>query len=131
MMVYGAEYMGNAASGMALEMYVNKTTAEGSIAAAPGPIPQLDNFNGVRITECRSGQFLAIHGVAPDEAQLGLSATEFLRPSLKAGRRVAMADLRKAAKALYGDDTYVRMMMLRETEETCACRELYPGAWQN
>ena len=31
--------------------------------------------------------------------------------------------------ALYGDEPGIRILSLRETEETCACSEYYPGVW--
>ncbi|MEQ8898927.1 MAG: hypothetical protein RID23_17745 [Roseovarius sp.] len=130
MMTHDVEYLGDETSGFTIETYLNKTSADGIVAGAPGPIPQLDNFNGVRVTDCRSGHFVAIHGVGQREAYAALTATEFLRPRLKAGQAVRTQDVRRAADALYGGESYVRVLTLRETEETCACREFYPGHWQ-
>ena len=131
MMTHDVEYLGDETSGQTIETYLNKTTADGIVAGAPGPIPQLDNFNGVRVTDCRSGHFVAIHGVGQREAYAALTATEFLRPRLKAGKAVRVQDVRRAADALYGGEHYLRVLTLRETEETCGCNALYPGLWQD
>ena len=128
MFVYGARYFGNADSGFVIEGYRNLDKGEVT-GGAPGPLPELDNFNGSRITECRSGHFVALHG-AFGEIEKVLGATEFLRAKMQGGKAFGIADVRKAARALYGNDAYVRMINLRETEETCACRDFFPGQWK-
>jgi len=128
MFVYGARYFGTEDSGFVIEGYRN-LDKDGVVGGAPGPLSELDNFNGSRIVDCGSGHFVALHG-AYGEIEKVLGATEFLRGKIQVGKRFGIADVRKAARAVYGDDAFVRMVNLRETEETCACRDFFPGQWK-
>ncbi|OWU83648.1 hypothetical protein ATO6_17455 [Oceanicola sp. 22II-s10i] len=129
MRVSGASFFGYSESGFILEQYRNLDTADGIIGGAPGPIPALNNFNGVRITDCRSGGMVAIDGISW-EADATLNATEFLRHKAQARKRFELAEVEQAARAVYGKSHGVRILRLRETEETCACNDHYPGLWQ-
>ena len=127
MYVYGARYFGDEHSGFVIEGYRN-LDKDAVIGGAPGPLPELDNFNGSRIIECRSGHFVALHG-AYGEIEKVLGATEFLRGKIQNGKRFGIGHVRKAARAVYGKDSHVRMVNLRETDETCACGDFFPGMW--
>ena len=72
---------------------------------------------------------LAIDGIGAYDAAGPLLATEFLRETVKAERAFTLQDVARAADALYGDEPGIRILSLRETEETCACSEYYPGVW--
>lgn len=128
MRVANAEGFGHYKSGLVAEQYVN-LEKDGVIGAAPGPVPALDKFNGMRITECRSGRILALDG-ASWSAMEQMVATEFLRQKVQAEKPLRLRDAEKAARALFGQDNYVRIIKLRETEETCACRDFFPGMWK-
>ena len=128
MMVYGVDYFGHDRTGFVIEGYRN-LDAGNVIGGAKGPVEALNDFSGVRITDCRTGRMLAIHGVFPDVQDM-MTATEFLRGKVQAEKAIAMRDVEKAAKALWGKDGYVRLVKLRETEETCACGEYFPGVWK-
>ena len=129
MLVYGAQAFGDGDSGLVIETYRNLDTADGRIAAADGPVPELNNFNGFRVTDCRSGRSVAVHGIGAGEGEAQMTATEFLRGDVQAGRKLSLKNVERAAKALYGKDGYARVLILRSKNETCACREIYPGAW--
>lgn len=91
---------------------------------ADGPRPSLDalaGFSGVRVVECASGRFLTIPFETPNDVTVALSATEFLRPTLQAGRSPDFASVQRAAEALYRD-----VGVLRETAETCGCSAAFP-----
>ena len=96
--------------------------AEASLRlAAPPPVAALDDFSGVRITDCSTGQIIAIStydGV--DGVSDKLLATEFLRPKIRAGKAVAYRDVQRAAKTIYGE-----VLLLRENVETCVCNYFY------
>ncbi|UYV35960.1 hypothetical protein N4R57_12985 [Rhodobacteraceae bacterium D3-12] len=128
MRISGAQDFGHYKSGLVVERYSNLDKGN-IVGGAPGPVPALNNFSGMRITDCRSGRMVALHGVGLQVVQ-ELSATEFLRSKVQGEKRVRLSDVEKAAKALYGQNNYVRIIKLRETEETCACREFFPGAWK-
>jgi hypothetical protein len=113
-------------SGVTVEQYQvdmqPDSSPHGVYRPVPAPVPALDGFFGVRVMHCASGTFFAIdtrHASATVAAVL--SATEHLRPQVKAGRRVALSDLQAAVAAAYG-----RPLRLRETEETCGCALAFP-----
>ncbi len=110
-------------SGVTFESYQVRWApdAEGVYRPLPGPIPELNAFSGVRVTYCRTGEFLAIADADMERALYGLRATEFLRKSIAAKRPPSFRDLRRAAEAVFGD-----VLIMRETAETCGCRTLYP-----
>lgn len=104
-------------SGVVVESYVNAAEMrDGAWTEAPPPVPELDLFQGVRVTFCPTGEFLAIPGGEAGEVSAALAATEFLRDAVQAGEAVGFADLRRAADALYGP-----VLVMRETEQTCGC----------
>lgn len=135
MLVFRAESFGHRGSGFVTDTYSNMIgrdrAAGGRSDFLPAPLPQLAKFNGYRVMDCRSGAFLAI-GVYNDKEMTGafglhdpdqLLATEFLRPKVQRKKPFTLADVQRAARALYsGRD--VRILELRETEQTCACKEL-------
>ncbi len=112
----------DALSGVIVESYWNKVEAKGGVyTARPAPVHELDDFRGVRVTICATGEFLAIRDVDPVEVSSALAATEFLRGAIKAGKQVNARQVQKAAKAVYGP-----VIHLRETEETCGCNIYFP-----
>ncbi|WP_306736730.1 hypothetical protein [Marimonas arenosa] len=128
MKVYDAWSFGYDDSGFVIEGYVN-LDRDGVIGGADGPVPALNDFNGMRITDCRTGRMLALDGVFPSDMDV-LTATEFLRAKVQGEKRFRLTDIEKAAEAVYGNKKYVRIIKLREIEETCACREYFPGLWK-
>ena len=105
-----------------VELYFNAQTLENNVYVdLPAPVPALRDFYGTRITSCATGEFLAIDGVKSDQVNASLSATEFLRDDLKAGRKISFRQIRRAAEAVYG-----KVLVLRETEETCGCAMYRP-----
>lgn len=127
MIVSQASDFGYAGSGFVVEHYTN-LDKDGIRGAADGPVAQLNGFDGMRITECRSGRIIALDRVFHDGVDK-LTVTEFLRGKVQAGKRFTMRGVETAAEAIYAKNDYVRIVKLRETEETCACREFVPGAW--
>ncbi len=123
MTVGNVQPLGDEGSGVVLEMYFNIVLLEGTIfRPAPGPVPALDYFSGVRVTQCASATFLAINGQTDvGEVAAALGATEFLRSSLQGKRAVSLGDMKQAVRAVYG-----KTPLLRETGETCACSIYFP-----
>ncbi len=122
MTIYNVQILGNGTSGVTVEGYANATTLRDTIyERRPGPVAALTDFSGSRVTFCETGDFVAIPGVSPASVNDSLSATEFLRAQVKADKRLRFADVKKAAKAVYDD-----VIVLRETEQTCACSIYFP-----
>mgnify|MGYP001597015873 CR=1 FL=1 len=113
-------------SGFLTEEYSNatRTDADGVSHNLSVSVPELDSFQGYRVIDCRSGEFVAIGATSTIRAH-HLLATEFLRSKVQDEKPFTLADVRRAAKALYkGRD--VKILTLRETEQTCSC-EYYTG----
>ena len=113
-------------SGFMVEEYGNesKLNADGDYQNLSVSVPELDSFQGYRVIDCRSGEFLAISASSVAAGQQ-LAATEFLRSKVQDEKPFTLADVRRAAKALYkGRD--VKILTLRETEQTCSC-DYYGG----
>jgi len=111
-----------AESGVTVERYGNSIDLQDNVyVSRPGPVPALNEFHGVRVTSCSTGDFLAIPQVEVDTVNGSLAATEFLRASVQSSRRVTFGAVRQAAKAVYG-----KVIVLRETEETCSCSVYFP-----
>lgn len=123
MTVYDVQRLGDSdTAGVTVEDYANATTLTDTVyEPRPGPVPALNGFSGARVTFCATGDFVAIPGQNASTVNSSLSATEFLRGKLQKAQPVRFADLRRAAKAVYGD-----VIVLRESDETCACSAFYP-----
>lgn len=130
MMVDSADFFGYDGSGFIIESYTSPTTEDGIIGGGKGPVPQLDNFHGFRVTDCRSGKIVAVYGASQFNDGQTMLATEFLRTRMQQQEPVKFTHVERAAKAVFGHDDYIRVVILRETEETCACGEYYPGLWK-
>jgi len=112
----------DANSGVTVERYANNHKVVNDVyTPVSAPVPQLEDFNGVRVTHCASGDFLAIRGVDVTEVSSALAATEFLRGAVQSGKRPTFAQVERAARAVYGG-----VIRLRETEQTCGCNTYYP-----
>ncbi len=114
--------------GFVYEYYGNLDSPDGVVGGADGPLPELNDFHGFRITECRTGRFVAVSDFDETFGKT-LLATEFLRHKAQNDQPFTMSDIMKAVHALYGNSPGVRILSLRETEETCACRDFFPGLW--
>lgn len=129
--VYSANIFGFGDSGFLIEDYMETTVNVGpdangnySSSVVTPPVPQLAGFNGYRITDCRSGEFLAIGASRYENPEERLTATEFLREKVQDQRAFSLSDVRNAAQAIYrGQD--ILMITLRETDGTCACDQFY------
>lgn len=130
MMVSGADLFAYDGSGFIIESYTSPDSEDGVIGGGKGPVPELDSFHGLRVTECRSGKMVAVYGAVQYRDGDTMLATEFLRTRTQQKKPIKFVHVQRAAKALFGHDGYTRVLMLRETEETCACREYYPGLWK-
>jgi hypothetical protein len=130
MRVYDATPFGHSESGFVFESYHSLDTADGRIAGADGPVPALNQFIGIRITECRTGKFIAVNGAPGNNSAAPMLATEFLRTRAQQQDPFRFVDVKRAAKALFGKDGFTQMSVLRETEETCGCNVLFPGVWK-
>lgn len=124
MRVSDGQSFGYYGSGFVTEEYSNAVEADagadGVFDQLPAPLPQLQGFYGYRVTDCKSGEFLAVDDFGKSSEHL--LATEFLRSKVQQEKPFTMADVRRAAAALYkGQD--IQMLTLRETEQTCACKE--------
>jgi hypothetical protein len=112
-------------TGVVVERYNDPSVpnAEGVyVNLSASPVKALHGFTGTRVTHCASGRFLALKDrFDPYEVNTAISATEFARSSVQAKKPVSFDALRRAAQALYGD-----YLVLRETEETCACNIFFP-----
>lgn len=112
----------DAQTGATVEDYSNAMRVVDTVyVSRPGPTPALNKFSGARVTFCPTGEFVAIRGAGVEAVSNSLAATEFLRADVQAGRRVSFADIKRAARAVYGD-----VIVLRETEQTCACATFFP-----
>lgn len=112
-------------TGLVLEDYRNGLSHGGN-SPLPAPIKTLEHFAGVRVTHCATGTMVAIPARnanvdETDRIRDMLSATEFLRPGVKAGKAVSARDLERAARALFDD-----VVVFRDNEETCGCNTFYP-----
>lgn len=88
----------------------------------PPPTPEMSKFQGVRVVDCAKGKMIAIDTLdSEEEVSAALTATEFLRNDLQAGRWPAWSKIQKAAQAVYGG--YIPMTT---DEETCGCAERFP-----
>ncbi|NHF74173.1 hypothetical protein [Paracoccus xiamenensis] len=124
MRVSNAESFGYYGSGFATEDYANALEddagADGVYDYLDVPVGDLARFSGYRVIDCKSGEFLAISHFGEAGAQR-LTATEFLRSKVQEEKPISLADVRRAAEALYkGLD--VAILTLRETEQTCSCK---------
>lgn len=126
MRVSGANSFGFYGSGFATEEYINglesDAGADGVYDDLPAPMPQLNGFYGYRIVDCATREFLAIDSPYGEEAAQ-LLATEFLRSKVQQQKPFSMADVKRAAQALYKGREDVTILTLRETEQTCSCKE--------
>ncbi len=115
--------LGGEASGFVVEDYSDPFQADenGVYVHRQATLAQLHAFDGVRVTDCATGQFLTIPDVRTNQASVALEATEFLRDDVQNSRSVSWRDIRRAAEALYDD-----VGLFRETEETCGCNWLAP-----
>lgn len=124
MRVSGAESFGFYGSGFATETYYNDLEqdpgADGVYDHLQVTVPQLEGFSGYRVVDCKSGEFLAI-GEYDGNAR-SLLATEFLRGKVQQEKPFAMADVKRAAQALYKGRDDVKILPLRETEQICSCK---------
>lgn len=123
MTTYGLQTLDpSGASGVTVEHYYNSVVQQGeALVNAPAPVAELQGFRGVRVTLCSTGDFLVIPDQDPVSVAAALSATEFLRADVQAGRPATFDALRLAARAVYGPP-----LVLRETEETCGCSWYFP-----
>lgn len=128
-MVVDNAMMFDPVGGFVYEYYGNLDSPDGVVGGADGPIPALNDFHGFRITECRSGRILAVSRFDETFGKTML-ATEFLRNKARNDQPFTMGDVKSAAKAIFGGQPAVRFLDLRETEETCACRDFFPGMWR-
>lgn len=109
-------------SGVTVEYYANATTLIDTVyVRRPGPVPELTDFAGVRVLACATGDFVAIPGASAGSVNSSLSATEFLRARVQSDKPLRFADVKKAAKAVYG-----KVIVLRESEQTCGCNTFFP-----
>lgn len=134
MSIFNASGFGYQGSGFATELYSNALERDpgpdGRMDRLPTSIPELSGFDGYRVMDCRTGKFLAFRGMTPSERnQVGsngqaeqLLATEFLRDKHQNKQPFALSDVKRAAQALY-KGREVQILELRETEQTCACKE--------
>ncbi|MFK7938969.1 MAG: hypothetical protein AB8B82_06290 [Roseovarius sp.] len=129
MNVYGASMFGHAQSGFVFETYHSLDSADGIIAGADGPVDALNQFMGIRITQCRTGKFIAVKNAPAYRSIDPLLATEFLRNRTQREEPFRFVDVKRAATALYAKGGFSEVIILRETEETCACNVHYPGVW--
>ncbi len=109
-------------SGFMVEEYGNesKLNADGDYQNLSVSVPELDSFQGYRVIDCRSGEFLAISASSVAAGQQ-LAATEFLRSKVQGEKPFTLTDVRRAAQALYKGRDDVVILTLRETEKTCSC----------
>lgn len=125
MYLAGANVFGNAGSRFATDIYYNNYgnltgDPNNPEVPLPAPVPDLNNFAGFRVVDCKSGRFLAIGGANGGAAEL--AATQPLRDKVRDHAAFTLADVKNAAEILYrGQD--VKILTLRETEQTCSCRE--------
>lgn len=126
MEVSGVEPFGFDGSGFVAEKYrpglIVTPHPEGlgdNIDAMPVPVAGMDSIYGYRVMDCRSREYLAFDTMDKYEAE-HLLATEFLRNKAQNRQQFSFSDVKRAAEALYrGRD--VKIMTLRETEQTCGC----------
>lgn len=85
-------------------------------------VPTLSNFNGIRVVNCRTGQFFAIREVRGDAygAAYLLSGTEYLRQSYLDGTTPDFRDVERAVRSLYSD-----VQLLQDTAQTCGCAHYF------
>ena len=124
MIVANATNLGLYNSGLLLEDY---RTPKG----ADGPIPELNGFDGFRVTDCSTGMSLAVHGVNASAGNDRLLATDALSKRVARGAELQMRQVQRAADAVFGKDGTTRVLRLRFDEEPCACKVFYPGDWKN
>lgn len=112
-----------AGAGIVVEQYRQNITSHGDLAEADTPpVGALSGFIGLRVSHCATGRFVAIPGASDSYAVAEqLAASAVLRDSLATKRTVTAGQMIGAAKASYG-----RVIVLRETEETCACNTYFP-----
>ena len=112
-------------SGITVDSYTNiGEMINGEWVPDAGPISYLSNFRGLRVVNCRTGQFFAIRDDGMDwfVAAYGLPATEFLRETYLNHTAPDFRNVEMAVHALYGD-----VQLLQETAETCGCANYFPN----
>ena len=85
-------------------------------------VPTLSSFNGIRVVNCRTGQFFAIREMRGDAygAAYLLSGTEFLRQSYLDNSTPDFRDVERAVRSLYRD-----VQLLQDTAQTCGCEHYF------
>ena len=113
-----------AGTGLVVEGYGNALLQTGdAIYAAPAPIPELEDFHGIRVTHCASGEILAFRSSdSAGTVATAIAATEFLRARVQAGKAATAGQMKRAVKALYGTP-----LVLRDAQETCGCNAYFPA----
>ena len=110
-------------TGIVVEDYRHNITSQGDLAEADTPpVDALSGFDGLRVTHCASGRFIAVAGQRSSyEAADLLAATVYLREAAGAETPASASRMKQAVKATLG-----KGYELRETAETCACNTYFP-----
>ncbi|MEZ5715497.1 MAG: hypothetical protein R3D85_10210 [Paracoccaceae bacterium] len=90
----------------------------------------LDGFDGIRLVDCRSGAIVAMDRGFTDEIAAMLEG-RFLAGAVTRGAGFALEDVQRAAKAAARGRDDIRLLALRETEQTCGCAEFFPRLWKH
>ena len=106
-------------SGTMVEYDVTATTLRGSVCERrPGPVPTMNDLASVRVLACAADDFVA----NARSVNSRLSTTEFLRAQVLADKAVRIADVKMAAKVVYG-----KVIVLRGSEQSRACNTFFPA----
>ncbi|MDO5643527.1 MAG: hypothetical protein Q4G26_14230, partial [Paracoccus sp. (in: a-proteobacteria)] len=125
MSVWGAWPFGYIGSGFTSESYGQRMIfmrqADGSDSLDYPPLANaaLEGFDGYRIVNCQTREFLAIDGGRNEYTEL--LATEFLRSKAQKQQPFTLSDVRQAVEAIDAVSDR-RIIPLQATEQTCACK---------
>ena len=124
MRVSTARPFGHPNSGFVTEKYFNAYEvdpgANGTHDRLPVPVPQLEKFGGYRIIDCQTREFLAIDERMENNAE-DLENSPLLLKKIERRQPFTLADVKRSAEATYRAGTPI--LTLRETEQTCSCKE--------
>ena len=110
-------------TGFVTESYVNDESFDhGTFHTLPAPIPELEDFRGVRAVNCATGEVIVARTVDDGYAFIEKLATvPGMAKRIAAETPIRTATMRQAMRHLYGN-----AMLLVEDEETCGCNAVFP-----
>ena len=110
-------------TGFVVEHYSNTSSIDIDLGyVLPAPSPELEDFSGLRMTNCATGEMLVTRtSDTSHDLVAKLETAPGMAKRIAAETPIRTATMRQAMRHLYGN-----AMLLVEDEETCGCNAVFP-----